>query len=78
MKALRLLLGPELYWVLVCLVAILLTRQNLPPTEAGGRYLETISMPLPLVAVPLSFAVFWLPHAPAGSSPALPSQCSWG
>ena len=64
MKALRLLLGPELYWVLVYLGAVLFARQNLPPTEAGSRYLEKISMLLPLVAVPLSFAMFWLPTRP--------------
>ena len=64
MKALRPLLGPELYWVLVYLVAVLFARQNLPPTEAGSRHLEKISMLLPLVAVPLSFAVFWLPTRP--------------
>ena len=64
MKALGLLLGPELYWVLIYLVAVLFARQNLPPTEASSRWLEKVSMLLPLVAVPLSFAVFWLPTRP--------------
>jgi hypothetical protein len=58
------ILGPELYWVLVYLVAWWFTRQNLPPTEAGSRFLEKLGWLLPLIAVPASFFLYALPVPP--------------
>jgi hypothetical protein len=56
------LLGPELYWALIYLVAVWFARRNLPPSEEGSRFLERLSLLLPLLVVPLSFSVFYLPE----------------
>jgi len=64
MKAVRFLVGPELYWVLVYLVAAWFTRQNVPPTEAGSRFLEKLGWMIPLIAVPASFLLYALPTPP--------------
>jgi hypothetical protein len=64
MKALRILLGPELYWVLVYLIATWFTRQNVPATEAGSRFLEKLGWLIPLIAVPASFFLYAMPDRP--------------
>jgi hypothetical protein len=60
----RLLIGPELYWVLVYLVTAWFTRRNLPPTEAGSRFLEKLGWLIPIIAVPASFFFYALPSPP--------------
>lgn len=65
------LLGPELYWVLVYAVAAWFTRQNVPPTEAGSRFLEKLGWVIPLVAVPASFLFYALPTPPKWLIPRL-------
>jgi hypothetical protein len=52
------ILGPEVYWLAVYGVTLLIARANVPPTEVGNQWMERISMwLLPLISVPLSF---WL------------------
>lgn len=54
----RWLLGPELYWGVLCLLALIAGRLNVPPTDAGSEWLEKIgAWGLPLLAVPLSFVL---------------------
>jgi hypothetical protein len=60
----RKLLGPELYWVLVYLAAVVVARRNSPPTEAGSRFLEMLAWRFPVIVVPLSFIVYALPDRP--------------
>lgn len=43
------LLGPELYWLVVSLALYLLGLRNVPATEAGSRTLERLLWLLPLV-----------------------------
>jgi len=61
---LRNLLGPELYWVIVYGITVWFTRQNVPPTEAGSRFLEKLGWLIPLIAVPLSFFLYAIPDRP--------------
>lgn len=67
----RHLIGPELYWVLVYAIAAWLTRQNVPPTETGSRFLERLGWLMPLIAVPTSFLFFALPTPPRWLTPRL-------
>lgn len=64
MTTFRLLAGPELYWVIVYFIAVWFTRQNVPPTEAGSRFLEKLGWLIPLVAVPASFLLYAMPDRP--------------
>ena len=63
MTALR-FLGPELYWVVVYFITAWFTRRNVPPTEAGSRFLEKLGWLIPLIAVPTSFLFYALPTPP--------------
>jgi hypothetical protein len=50
--------GPELYWLGCYGATMLVARFNVPPTEAGNAWMESIGMwLLPLASVPLSFRV---------------------
>ena len=64
MKLVRHLVGPELYWILVYALTAWFTRQNVPPTEAGSRFLEKLGWLIPLIAVPASFLFYALPAPP--------------
>jgi hypothetical protein len=61
---LRNILGPELYWVVVYFIAAWFTRQNIPPTESGSRFLEKLGWLIPLIAVPASFFHDTMPDRP--------------
>jgi hypothetical protein len=54
-------LGPEAYWLLVCLAAKVLALRNKPPTEAGNEFLGQFGWTVPLVFVPLVFLCFLVP-----------------
>jgi hypothetical protein len=58
-RLLQLLLGPELCWLAVYGVTVVLARRNLPATEAGNQFIEQLGWMLPLASIPLSF---WLRH----------------
>jgi hypothetical protein len=60
----RLLIGPELYWVVVYFITAWFTRRNLPPTEAGSRFLEKLGWLIPIIAVAASFLFYALPSPP--------------
>ncbi len=56
-------IGPELYWLTVCLGIHLLGLRNSPPTEAGSRFLEQFWYWLPFAFVPAGFLLYLLPNA---------------
>ncbi len=49
------LLGPELFWFMAYLAAMLAVRLNTPPTALGNGWLERLGWLLPLLAVPGAF-----------------------
>jgi hypothetical protein len=54
------LLGPELSWLLMYGVALLLVAPNQPPTEAGNVRLESLAWYVLFSAIVLSFApLYW-------------------
>ena len=61
-RALAILLGPEIYWVLVCLVTQLATRRYLAPDPAITLWLDDHWVWLPLVFAPVTFAFFLFPE----------------
>jgi len=56
------LLGPELYWVVLFAAVKWMAVRNLPSTPEGNQSLERLWYLLPLVAVPLSFVYLWAPE----------------
>ena len=54
-----LLIGPELYWALVCVIVRLATKRGVPPDPAVTERLDRYWALLPLVIVPLTFAFFF-------------------
>lgn len=54
---LRVLLGPEGYWLLIVMACGLLARLNVPATARGNELLVLGAQWLPVFAVPL---LFWL------------------
>ncbi|MFA6244323.1 MAG: hypothetical protein WC655_25495 [Candidatus Hydrogenedentales bacterium] len=54
----KLILGPELYWGLVYAAISAIAARNVPPTEAFSASLENLWYAVPIIAIPLSFAVF--------------------
>ncbi len=58
-----LLLGPEMYWLVVSLALYLFGLRNVPATEAGSRALERFLWLLPLVFVPAVFLCYLFPAA---------------
>jgi hypothetical protein len=60
-RVLPFLLGPELYWVVTCVLVRMSTRRNLPPDPAITAWLDRYWAVLPLILVPLTFAFFFLP-----------------
>lgn len=55
------LLGPELYWVITCILVRVGARRNLAPDPALMAWFERYWTVLPLIFVPLTFAFFFLP-----------------
>lgn len=60
------ILGPEAYWVLLCVLMKLVGLRNVPATEAGSRWLEQFWNWLPFVAVPLTFLALFTPGLSRG------------
>jgi hypothetical protein len=58
---LRILIGPELYWVLLYLGVRWLAARNVPPTASGNSALEWAVWLTATVAVALSFAFLAVP-----------------
>jgi hypothetical protein len=57
--------GPELIWVLLFALTVLLVSRNQPPTYAGNQRLELVGWFLPWVGVVLSFvSLAWAPGSP--------------
>ena len=55
------LLGPELYWRVVCALLPTITRRHHAPDPAITATLDRFWAVLPLVIVPLTFALFLVP-----------------
>ena len=55
------LLGPELFWVVTCVLTRVATRRNLAPDPAVIHWLDRYWAVLPLVFVPLTFAFLFVP-----------------
>src|SRR3954469_13253872 len=60
-RAVSLLLGPELYWVIIYTAVSWMAAKNLPPTPQGNEALERLWWILPLIAVPLTFVLLRVP-----------------
>jgi hypothetical protein len=60
-RALSYLFGPELYWIVICLGARMVTRRNIAADPAMTRWLDGYWAVLPLMLVPLTFAWFAVP-----------------
>ena len=58
-RVLPFLLGPELYWVVTCVLVRGATRRNLAPDPAITGWLDRYWAVLPLIFVPLTFAFFF-------------------
>jgi hypothetical protein len=61
MRRFLILLGPELLWVLFFLLACWLSSRNSPPTLAGNTFLERACIVGAVVAIALTFTVFFVP-----------------
>lgn len=57
------LLGPELYWALVCLLTHIVCRRGQSPTPAVTSWLDDHWLWLPFIFTPLTFAFLFLPDA---------------
>jgi len=55
----RWILGPELFWLAVYALTHVAARYNEPASAAGNLLLKKLSWALPVVAIPLSFLVFF-------------------
>jgi len=60
-RRLRILIGPELYWVLLYLVIRVLAASNTPPTVSGNNALEWAVWLTATAGVALSFIFLTLP-----------------
>jgi hypothetical protein len=60
-RLLRILIGPELYWVLLYLAVRRLAAHNVPPTEPGNAALEWAVWLTATAGVALSFAFLAVP-----------------
>lgn len=61
-RILPIVLGPELYWVIICAATQLATRRHLAPDPSITRWLDDHWAWLPLVFAPLTFAFFLVPE----------------
>jgi len=61
LRLLRILIGPELYWILLYLGVRWLAARNLPPTASGNAALEWSVWLTATVGVVLSFAFLAVP-----------------
>lgn len=57
------LLGPELYWAIVCLLVHVAAKRGQPPTPAITGWLDDHWGWLPFIFTPLTFAFLFLPDA---------------
>lgn len=62
-RLLPIILGPELYWVIVCIVTQTATRRHLAPDPAVTLWLDDHWAWLPLVFAPLTFIFFFVPDS---------------
>lgn len=60
-RTLSYLLGPELYWAVVCIVMHFVGRTSGAPQKAHCSTLDSYWGWLPFVIVPLTFVVFFVP-----------------
>jgi hypothetical protein len=58
-RILPFLLGPEMYWLITCVLTRMATKRNLAPDPAITGWLDRYWAVLPLIAVPLTFAFFF-------------------
>jgi hypothetical protein len=57
----KLLLGPELLWLVFYVIAVLLARANTAPTYSWDKTLENLGFTVPLIGIALTFALYWVP-----------------
>ena len=60
-RVLPYLFGPELYWVVTCVIVRLVTKRGMAPDPAITSWLDRYWAVLPLIVVPLTFAFFLWP-----------------
>lgn len=60
-RVLPFLIGPELYWLITCVIVRMATRRNLAPDPAITGWLDQYWAVLPLIFVPLTFGFFLVP-----------------
>lgn len=60
-RLLSFLFGPELYWIITCIVVRLIGRRGLAPDAAITAQLDRYWTVLPLVVVPLTYLFFLVP-----------------
>lgn len=56
----RLLLGPELFWLLLYAAAALVAKANIPPTNAMDDFIDRCWFWIPAVSM-LVFGLWWIP-----------------
>lgn len=61
MKIMKYILGPELYWMLVFIISVLLSKSNGGPTYAYDHIIEASWLIIPILAL-LSFCLFYMPE----------------
>lgn len=54
-------LGPELFWIIAFLVVRSIANANTPPTKSIDEMLVNLAYIVPLVLIPLTFALFFIP-----------------
>lgn len=59
-RTLTYLLGPELYWAVVCLFVHLATKRGQPPTPAVTSWLDDHWGWLPFILTPLTFVLLFV------------------
>lgn len=57
-----LLIGPELYWLIVYFAMAALAKANVPPSKSLDGIIENLYLWIPLLAI-VSFAIWYLPGA---------------
>jgi hypothetical protein len=60
MKVLKIVLGPELYWVLLYMLSIILAWSNKKSNNVYDGVIENVWFYVPLISV-LIFGLYWIP-----------------
>ena len=58
------IVGPELYWVLIYAFIVFLIKTTNAPVKYMDDWWERLGFIVPLILIPLSFSLYWLPFIP--------------